>query len=251
MNKINHKLPKEFVKKLKATIRDKKSLEGELLYTTGDGTEEWYQNSVMPILDDDGTHIGEVVVRYDITDKKLYEKLAVTDPLTQLYNRRHFNDVLSREINNAKRKKSVLSFIILDVDYFKKYNDSYGHKAGDEALIAVSKTLKESLHRGSDYAFRLGGEEFGIIFLGENASKSFAFAEKIRSNIEALNIKHSNSEVANHLTVSIGLLFVDFSTENINSDGFYTMADSALYVAKNNGRNRVHLHENDTFEMFS
>ena len=144
-----------------------------------------------------------------------------------------------------------MSFIILDVDYFKKYNDSYGHKAGDEALIAVSNTLKKSLHRGSDYAFRLGGEEFGVIFSGEDSAESFAFAEKIRLNIEALNIKHSNSEVANHLTVSIGLLVVDFATETINSDGFYTMADNALYVAKNNGRNRVLLHENDTFEMFS
>lgn len=245
-----HELPHEFVKKVKDTIRNRDSLEGELKHTTIDGKEYWFQNSIMPILDDDGAEIGEVIVRYDITQKKVFEKLSITDPLTKLYNRRHFNDILTREINRATREKVRLSFIILDIDYFKKYNDANGHKAGDEALIAVTNTLKSLLNRGSDFAFRLGGEEFGIIFSRSDESKSLAFAEKIRKSIEDLKIIHSGSQVSKFLTVSLGLLVVDFAEVSIDENGFYTMADDALYSAKDGGRNRVFVRENEDLELF-
>ena len=250
MNKKQHELPREFVKKVKDAIGNRDSLEGELKHTTTDGRESWYQNSVMPILDDDGVEIGEVVVRYDITQKKVFEKLSITDALTKLYNRRHFNDVLTREIHRAEREKVRLSFIILDIDYFKKYNDANGHKAGDDALVAVATTLKSLLHRGSDFAFRLGGEEFGIIFSRLDETKSLEFAEKIRKSIEDLKIIHSGSLVSKFLTISLGLLVVDFSEVSIDENGFYTMADDALYLAKERGRNRVTVHENEDLELF-
>ncbi|MEA1916837.1 MAG: diguanylate cyclase [Campylobacterota bacterium] len=250
MNNIKHKMPKEFVQKVKNILDNKESLNGELKHTSEDGKECWFQNSVMPIYDDNGAKLGEVVVRYDITQKKHFEELAITDALTKLYNRRHFNDILTREINRAYRDQKTLSFTILDVDYFKKYNDAYGHQAGDEVLVSVSKTIKESLHRGSDFAFRLGGEEFGVIFSGVDEEYSVEFVERIRANIEALNIEHSNSQVANHITASFGLLVVDFSQESVDEHGFYTMADDALYKAKNSGRNRVSLYENEELEFF-
>jgi diguanylate cyclase (GGDEF)-like protein len=250
MNNKEHNLPLEFVKKVKDAITKKEFLIGEVRRTSKDGHESWYQNSIMPILDDDGTHLGEVIVRYDITEKKSFEKLAITDGLTALYNRRYFNEILSREINRANRDKSILSFCIIDVDYFKKYNDAYGHPEGDGVLIAVANAIKSSLHRGSDFVFRLGGEEFGVIFSGLSKEEAFAFAEEIRANVEALNIPHTNSLVTDHITISLGLLVVNFENENVDENGFYTMADDALYQAKESGRNKVVIYENDDLEFF-
>lgn len=250
MHEKEHKLPLEFVKKVQNVVSGKKSLEGELHRTSVDGKESWYQNSIMPILDDDGTQLGEVVVRYDITQKKIYEKLAITDGLTGLYNRRHFNEILHREIKRAARDESVLSFCMIDIDYFKKYNDSYGHQAGDDVLISVAHAIRDSLHRGGDFAFRLGGEEFGVLFSGVNQEKSFKFAQKIRANVEALCLPHSNSLTNKYVTISLGLLVVDFKLENVDENGFYSMADQALYEAKESGRNRVVLYENDELEFF-
>ena len=204
----------------------------------------------MPIYDEDHNKIGEVVVRYDITQKKQYEEMAITDPLTQIYNRRHFNNIIEKEINRANREKSILCLIILDVDYFKKYNDTYGHIAGDEALKAVAGSLKESLHRGSDYPFRLGGEEFGVLFTAESEEKALEFSEQIRANIEALQIPHSSSEVTDHVTASLGLVVIDFNEVTADKDEFYRIADSALYQAKEGGRNQVFLHVNDEMELF-
>jgi len=176
MNDKYCKLPNEFGVHVKSTINEIESLEGEISFIGQDGDECWYQNKMMPMFDEHHNKIGEILVRYDITQKKIYEKLSITDALTQLYNRRHFNHILSQEIIRATHNKSILCFIILDVDYFKKYNDSYGHKAGDEALVAVSKTLEKSLHRSGEFAFRLGGEEFGAIFTSQfNGSFSCRF----------------------------------------------------------------------------
>lgn len=205
----------------------------------------------MPILDDDNVKIGEVVVRYDITQKKQFEEMAITDPLTHLYNRRYFNDIIEREINRAKREKFILCFIVLDIDFFKKYNDTYGHIAGDTTLVSVAKALQDSLKRGGDYAFRLGGEEFGVVFSSENEEKALEFGEKIRKNIEDLNIAHTSSEVTNHVTASLGLAVIDFSQNlTADKDEIYRIADSALYSAKENGRNQVYLHVNDEMELF-
>jgi len=250
MNDRYCKLPNEFGIHVKSTKNDITPIEGEISFTGEDGEECWYQNKMMPIFDAQHNQMGEILVRYDITQKKIYEKLSITDALTQLYNRRHFNYVLTQEIKRATRSKSILCFIILDVDYFKKYNDSYGHKAGDVALVAVAQALDKSLHRGGDFAFRLGGEEFGAIFSSKDESSALEFADQIRKDIKALNIQHSNSDVSDHITVSIGLLVVDFATTGIDEDNFFTLADNALYIAKDNGRNRVVIHQNETLELF-
>ena len=242
-------LPLEFVKKIKDTINKQETIEGELEKTIKDGQEYWIQKSIMPIYDDN-IRVGEVIVNYDITEKKKLERLAIRDGLTGLYNRRFFDETLKKEISRVARKKKKLSFFILDVDFFKKYNDSYGHEAGDEALVAVSHEVKKALHRGGDFAFRVGGEEFGALFSDASVENSLKLANKIRKNIEALQIEHSNSQTAKHITVSIGLLVVDFSQESVDGHGFYTMADDALYQAKNSGRNRVVLYENDDIDFF-
>lgn len=214
-----------------------------------DGDVRWFESSILPVFDGDKC-VGEVRVNYDITEKKVLQHLAITDGLTGLYNRRYFNEILSREIGRAIREKSFLSFLMMDIDFFKQYNDTYGHDAGDEALIKVSKSIKDSTSRSSDFAFRLGGEEFGVVFSGSDREHSLMFAQKIREGVENLKILHANSSANKYITISVGLLVIDFSDENIDINGFYTMADDALYEAKNNGRNRVVVYENDELEFF-
>jgi len=237
----------EYAKKVKDVEKPNSQ---EIVHISEDGNESYFQEKQVPFFDYDGNKICDVIIRYDVSDKKIFEKLSTTDALTSLYNRRHFNDVLTREINRANREESKLCFIMIDVDFFKKYNDAYGHQAGDEVLASVAKAIKKDLHRGSDFAFRLGGEEFGILFSAQNETKAFEYADKIRTNVEELKIEHSNSQVGEYITISLGLLYVDFSQEKIDEHGFYTMADDALYQAKGNGRNQVVMYENDNVEFF-
>ncbi len=125
----------------------------------------------------------------NVLNKEL-EQQAITDPLTNLYNRRYFEIVFSKAINSTKRNNELLCFIILDLDYFKQYNDTYGHQAGDLVLINVAKCLKKTFQRADDYCFRLGSEEFGILYRVENKDQAISFSNTIRQNIENLKIEH-------------------------------------------------------------
>ncbi|NRB78147.1 MAG: diguanylate cyclase [Saccharospirillaceae bacterium] len=185
---------------------------------------------------------NEVIERKQIEfqlrqEKKKIEQLAITDPLTGLFNRRHYNEVFPIEIQRAKRNQQWLSFVMLDIDYFKQYNDNYGHHNGDTLLIALAKTLQTKCHRASDFCFRLGGEEFGVIFSGIPPEGAIQFVEELRSAIEELQLEHKYSIVAPVLTASFGLVTSKSSTHNM--DELYEVADSALYRAKEAGRNRV------------
>jgi len=231
-------------------VKDKQHFESKEIETIDDfGKSIWIESKVVPLFDGE-KRLSEVLIHSDITIKKELEKLAVTDGLTKLYNRRFFNEILTREIKRAQRDKTFLSFLMLDVDYFKQYNDSYGHSMGDDVLVKIAETMRSSIKRASDFAFRLGGEEFGVLFNKCNIVNSQKIAENIRKNIENLNIPHSNSKVSDRVTVSVGLLIVDFAEESVDEHGFYTMADDALYQAKEKGRNRVVVYENDEVEFF-
>ena len=170
----------------------------------------------------------------------LIEKNAITDELTSLYNRRHFNQVFPKEIQRAIRDKQAVSFLMIDVDHFKQYNDNYGHQKGDEVLAAIGEVLKINCKRSSDIPLRLGGEEFGIIFSTViNSCQDIVFAESIRKAIETLKIEHAFNSVANHITASFGLVTVANPSMETNMDTLYKLADEALYRAKENGRNQV------------
>lgn len=174
------------------------------------------------------------------------EELTITDGMTGLYNRRYFDKVFEENLRVQQRTKQLLVFIMLDIDFFKQYNDTYGHQAGDEAIKAVAKHLKLSLKRASDMAFRLGGEEFGILCVGMNEADVLTFANSIRTNIENEKIEHKNSKVSNYLTISMGVIIV--KAGNIESvSHMYKCADRALYEAKEGGRNRVALHDAEVF----
>ena len=220
------------------TIASDKIWNGEFKNRKKDGSIYWIESTITPIYGIDGIKIGYTSISHDITNEKVIEKLSVTDELTALYNRRYFNDIFPRELNRSKRDCRQISFLMLDVDHFKNYNDTYGHQDGDEVLKKIGKALKDSTKRASDFLFRLGGEEFGIIFSDESFDESFRFAEKLVRNIAALEIEHTKNEGLGIVTISIGLIYCS-CPENITIDELYKKADENLYLAKDRGRNLV------------
>ncbi len=167
-----------------------------------------------------------------------HKKDATTDPLTGVYNRRFFDSHYKLEMNQAQRQKSTLSLLMLDIDFFKNYNDHYGHPAGDAAIIAVANCMRNTIKRSSDLVARYGGEEFIVLLPNSTPTAAQMLAENIRSAIADLKMPHLNSLIANHLTVSIGVssflpgMVVDATT-------FLKNTDLALYAAKQKGRNQV------------
>ena len=166
------------------------------------------------------------------------EELTITDAMTTLHNRRYFDLVFDNLLKSQKRARQTLAFIIVDIDHFKQYNDTYGHQAGDNALKTVANCLKNSLRRDGDFAFRLGGEEFGVLCTGLDDSQAFDFADGIRKKVEEEKVEHKKSTVSRYVTISMGLIVVKPGLVNSVND-VYRYADEALYKAKKNGRNQV------------
>jgi len=169
--------------------------------------------------------------------QKRLEHLAMYDQLTQLANRRNFDETLEKEFKLAKRNKVPLSVIICDIDFFKIYNDSYGHQKGDDCLAAVARIIGETPQRPTDKACRYGGEEFTVILPDTNLQGGLQMAEKIRQAIFDANIPHEGSKAASCVTLSLGL--ATFQGQVHSGDELLKVADDALYRAKENGRNRV------------
>lgn len=164
------------------------------------------------------------------------QELTITDPLTGVHNRRHFNDVLPRELKRAHRDGQSLGLIMADIDYFKKLNDSLGHQAGDEALKQVAATLSACLRRPSDYCFRFGGEEFVVLTTGATSENTAAFAETLRYRVADLQLGHPDHPLGK-VTISLGVALSEAADDL--PDQLIRRADQALYVAKASGRNRV------------
>ena len=228
--------PPEFYKNMWDTLLSGKTWKGEIRNRSKDGKDYWVFAVIKPIFRNYEI-VGFNALRTNITNKKYIEQLSITDELTQLYNRRHFNIKIEEEINRAKRDDKYFTLLIMDIDYFKQYNDTYGHQKGDEALEQVASVLKSFTNRVSDFAFRLGGEEFGII-TALDKEKAIDFATAIREKVEALKIEHSANEVSSYLTISIGISSRK-GFDITNSDAMYKEADDALYDAKNLGRNCI------------
>jgi diguanylate cyclase (GGDEF)-like protein len=165
-------------------------------------------------------------------------KLKNTDPLTGLNNRRVFDDKLDYAINVHNRLEQPLSLMIIDVDYFKNYNDSLGHPAGDQCLITLAHQMEERLQRQSDVLARIGGEEFAVILPATDIEQCRVLAQSLISTIEQTAIAHPDSAASKVVTISIGIACSD-GMEKCNSTGLYKKADDALYQAKRAGRNQV------------
>jgi diguanylate cyclase (GGDEF)-like protein/PAS domain S-box-containing protein len=208
------------------------------------------------IHDLNGKPIKMVFVIRDITERKLAEQKiqllieqleserntahqnSITDSLTGLANRRFFDDMLATEFYRLKRSGSNLSLIMLDVDYFKNYNDSKGHLAGDDCLKQIANVLKTIVGRNTDIVARFGGEEFVVILPDTESKGAVRLAEQIRKAVIDLAIPHPKSLISEYVTVSIGVASV--SADSVTSpEQIVILVDEALYLAKNGGRNQI------------
>ena len=165
-------------------------------------------------------------------------ELSVKDALTQLHNRRYLHQVFDKEFQTAQRHEYYFAFFILDIDYFKQYNDTYGHQKGDDVLVALADALRLYMRRSEDIVFRLGGEEFCGISVSDDASKIEAQLKVLVHAIESLQIEHKTSDVARVLTVSMGVKIIK-NYDEYSFDRLYKEADEALYKAKSEGRNQI------------
>lgn len=161
--------------------------------------------------------------------------LANRDPLTGIANRRSFQLLLDKEIQRQQQTNAELALIMLDVDHFKKYNDSYGHQAGDECLRNVARCLEGATRNGQDIVARFGGEEFIMLLPDTSRQQAVAIAERVKMNLQELGMEHKSSPVAPFVTVSQGIASDVQGTSAIR---LIAEADAALYQAKNAGRNR-------------
>ncbi len=168
----------------------------------------------------------------------LMRKLVFLDGLTGVFNRRYFDQQLAVETARSLRSRSPLALIMLDVDFFKRYNDHYGHQAGDDCLRDIAATLKESLRRPADLVARYGGEEFACILPDTAFEDALLIAADLEKNVRLRNIPHAASQVSDVVTISLG---VAGQPGNVASDAskLLALADAQLYCAKNAGRARV------------
>lgn len=166
------------------------------------------------------------------------QRLAALDGLTQIANRRSFDDYLHYQWKVLAREGAPLSLILGDVDFFKRYNDTYGHQGGDDCLRQVAKTICEAVKRPSDLVARYGGEEFAVILPNTEAEGAVTVAQEIRAGLKALGLVHASSQVSKIVTLSLGVASVIPSQEYLG-DRLIAEADEALYAAKKQGRDRI------------
>jgi diguanylate cyclase (GGDEF)-like protein/PAS domain S-box-containing protein len=230
--------PKETFKEMWKEISQGRIWKGELKNLKKNGGFYWVDTTIYPLYDEMEVKTGYTAIRVEITNKKLLEKIAITDGLTDIFNRRHFNELFGQVINSSKRNNELVAFMMIDIDHFKLYNDTYGHQLGDSVLKAVASAIKSTLNRADDYCFRLGGEEFGVLFKPKNKEQAVKFAKKINVVIEALQIVHEKNNVSKYVTISMGLVCKN-ALDIRGEDAIYHEADGFLYQAKNRGRNQV------------
>jgi len=173
-----------------------------------------------------------------IAAKKKLEVLTYQDGLTELYNRRYFDEKLTKEIKRHYRQKQPLSLIIGDIDHFKLFNDFYGHQQDDICLKQVAQCISANVARVTGANYRYGGEEFAMILPNTSEEESTIVAERLCLAIESMNIAHEKSETSKFVTLTVGVVTTSAGRET-SIDSIVLSADKALYLGKSRGRNRV------------
>jgi diguanylate cyclase (GGDEF)-like protein len=184
------------------------------------------------------TYNLEHAVRTNFLETRLLNELAQRDGLTGLYNRRIFDDYVRRIWRQSRREEVPIEIIFVDIDYFKIYNDLYGHQAGDDCLKRVAQTIARCAKRPFDFCARYGGEEFVLVLYGPPQDYAHALPEQIRHDVMDLAIEHEGSQISDFVSVSVGVALADPSSGRSLTGAIQT-ADEALYQAKQEGRNRV------------
>lgn len=199
----------------------------------------YHSRSYMTLLQRDEAYRALRVSQQQLLDTNLVlQRLMNSDGLTGLSNRRHFDEYLELEWRRAIREQTQLSLMMIDVDYFKAYNDNFGHLEGDEALRQVAKAIRASCSRPSDLPARYGGEEFALVLPNTSPGGARLLAEKLRQTVAGMNIQHIAPTEGSSLTVSIGLATL-VPPVGSHSRQLIQSADQGLYAAKHNGRNQV------------
>ena len=218
---------------LKGSVEDR-----EYRILNADGQLRWLSDKCYINQQHDGDRVIIVGIAEDITEKKQLEgelqRLATTDVLTQSSNRRHFFECAQRAFDSAREDGTPLAFLLLDIDDFKRINDSYGHQEGDQVLQRIADSGKAVLRRG-DLFGRIGGEEFAAVFPGCNAQAAEQIAERLQRAIQRLSFSHE--EQVYGVTVSQGLTAL--TDEDVTLDSLYARADAAMYQAKRQGKNQI------------
>lgn len=230
INLLKHEdTPKEVYTDLWRTIEEGKKWFGLIKNKKKDETPYWLEQNIIPLKNEQGEIISYMSVGVDITAQKELERISITDKLTDIFNRRKLDEELASEYARAVRYEQNLSVLLMDIDYFKKVNDTYGHQTGDYVLQTLAKILKRNI-RNSDILGRYGGEEFMIICPQTNEKEALLLAEKLRSIVEEFLF-----DEVKKITISIGISQL---TPQIKAEEMIKMADTALYEAKAQGRNR-------------
>jgi diguanylate cyclase (GGDEF)-like protein/PAS domain S-box-containing protein len=219
---------------------------------SSNGECTWYDVVKSPFRDPASGTNGVLIMARDVSERYLaeqrleeanleLERLSFIDGLTQISNRRRFDEQLKTLWNIHIREKQPLTVMLCDIDYFKGFNDYYGHLRGDEVLIKVAEVFERALPRSSDCVARYGGEEFGFILPNTTVEGAIKVAERIHQGVIELAIEHKASQVSSVVTASIGLVSI-VPQPHDRSDTIVALADSALYQAKANGRNQTCVH---------
>lgn len=225
-------------KKVLIILKSGETWEGEIKRETNYKKIKWFISKIVPIFDDNYVIVGFNNILTDISSEKRIKEISRHDALTNIYNRRYFDEVFPKLINTSSRNNLLLVFVMLDIDKFKDYNDTYGHQEGDNTLIKVAKVLSQTMKRASDYAFRLGGEEFGLLFNINNEEDALNIVQEIKQKVEKLKIIHSKNDVSRYITVSLGVKVIKPDSKS-NIEDIYARTDKALYEAKETGRNKI------------
>ena len=239
-NIVRHKdMPKAIYKELWETIQAGNVWEGEIKNKHKNGSAYWVEVTISPVKNEEGETVNYTAILHDITDKKRIEELSVIDRLTQLYNRLKLDDFFAMKLASAGRYNTPFSVIIIDIDYFKNVNDTWGHQAGDDVLKEFATIIKNNI-RETDIASRWGGEEFLILSSNTDLTGAIQLSEKLRDAISLFKFSFAEDK-----TASFGV-----SSYHAGDDEktMIQRADEALYRAKEHGRNRVEAEElSDTF----
>jgi diguanylate cyclase (GGDEF)-like protein len=178
-----------------------------------------------------------LIAQLEAANREL-QRLATVDGLTEIANRRRFNDYLNWAWQHLAREGSFLSIVLCDVDFFKQYNDTYGHQAGDECLSQIAEIMTQVTKRSTDLVARYGGEEFALILLNTQREGAIYLAEQIRARVKQRFIPHAGSTIASHVTISGGVASV-IPQPNLSEEYILSLVDESLYEAKRQGRDRV------------
>lgn len=202
--------------------------------------KRWFMMQVTSFVTENHKHF--VISHRNITQRKLAEEsiqtLSQTDPLTQLYNRRYFNEYLDLEWQRCSRLQTPLSLAIVDIDYFKILNDTYGHSHGDQCLQEIAHVFRKLTQRPSDICARYGGEEFILVYGNTDSEHALKLLTHVISSIRQLKIPNKNSPTVPYVTVSIGLS-TTFPSIKTSKAHLIDAADKMLYTAKDRGRNQL------------